>query len=295
MTVQVAIIWGHDSNDTPFHTHHSYWEATIKERGDLDLHRYTWKDWQDMPRSHDLYLFVDYHPSLFLLDQHSFKNTAFYWWDSYHQSQAWVLQLAGVFDRAYFAERSSALTTRQYGYDVQWLPPAFYPGVFRPLPGRPKVHNYAFVGQMDAVVARKGDTKHSFMMKLSQAEGIHGFMGRNIYGHDVNGIYNDAEVLFERTIFSTVGTRFFELIGSGGFCLMNRMRAPSGIDFLAENGLHYASYDDGYPDFEAKLRHYMARPEEREKIARQAQAYFLQNHTYAHRLNVILRDFNLFP
>lgn len=293
MTASVAVIWGSHRQDPQFHTHHSFWEATLKERGDLVVTRYTWQEWPDMPKNHDLYLFIDFHPSLYWLTEHSFKNTAFYWWDSYHQSAAVMLQLLDSFDRCYFAEQISALQARHYGYDVRWLPPAFYPGVFHPIPGRVKVHNYSFVGQMDSVVFRNGDTKHSFLVKLSKAEKIHGFMGHGIYGHDVNSIYNDADVLFERTIFATVGTRFFELIGSGGFCLMNRLRPPSGIEHLAVDGIHYASYDDTYVDFYRKLLYYLERPEEREKIATRAQKHFLENHTYARRLNVILSDFGL--
>jgi hypothetical protein len=273
MTASVAVIWGSHRLDPQFQTHHSFWEATLKERGDLEVFRYTWQEWPDMPKTHDLYLFIDFHPSLYWLTEHSFKNTAFYWWDSYHQSVAVMLQLLPSFDRCYFAEQVSAVQARYYGYDVRWLPPAFYPGVFHPIPGRVKVHDYAFVGQMDSQV----------------------FLGYGVYGHDVNSVYNDAAVLFERTIFSTVGTRFFELVGSGGFCLMNRLRSPSGIEHLAVDGIHYASYDDTYVDFERKLRYYLERPEERAKIVTRAQEYFLEHHTYAQRLNVIMADFGLLP
>lgn len=293
MTASVAVIWGSHRMDPQFHTHHSFWEATLKERGNLEVTRYTWQEWPDMPKTHDLYFFIDFHPSLYWLTEHSFKNTAFYWWDSYHQSAAVMLQLLPSFDRCYFAEQISALQARQYGYAVQWLPPAFYPGVFHPIPGRVKVHNYAFVGQMDSAVFRNGDTKHSFLVKLSKDARFHGYMGYGIYSHDINAIYNEAEVLFERTIFTTVGTRFFELIGAGGFCLMNRLRPPSGIEHLAVDGIHYASYDDTYDDFARKLLYYLERPEEREKISTRAQEYFIKHHTYAQRLNVILADYGL--
>ena len=293
MAVKIGIIWGNHRNDLLYHTHHSFWEAALQDRKDVHLSRYTWGEFPDMPKTLDLYLFVDFHPSLFKLSRMSFRNTAYYWWDSYHLSQAIALPVSELFDRSYFAEHVSAVQARQYGFPVQWLPPAFYPGVFRPLPLRPKVHDYAFVGQMNDVVERSGDTKRSFMEKLARAKDLHGYMGAGTYGDRVNDIYNDARVLFERTIFSTVGTRFFELLGSGGFCLMNRLRPPSGIEHLAIDGIHYASYDDTYLDFERKLRYYLSRPEEMEALARAGHAHVLQHHTYARRLEKILSDFGL--
>lgn len=292
--IDVAVIWGEHRNDLPFHTHHSFWEATLKERPDTSVTRYTWGEWKDMPKTHDLYFFVDFHASLYDLPRHGFKNTALYWWDSYHKPLVHVLELLNEsFDRAYFAEYVSSAQARGYGLPVKWLPAAFYPGVYRPLPDHAKIHDYGYVGQADSVIVRKGDTKLSFLSKLSRAKGLHGFVGRGIYGHDVNRAYNDSKILFERTIFATVGTRFFEMVGSGGFCLMNRMRPPSGIEHLAADGIHYVSYDDSYQDFDEKLRHWLARPEERERIVRQAQAYFLERHTYLSRLDEILSDFNL--
>jgi hypothetical protein len=207
-------------------------------------------------------------------------------------SQAIVLQVCESFDRCYFFEYVSAVLARAYGLPVTWLPPAYLPEVFHPL-GHQKVHDYAFIGQRDGWIYRNGDTKNTFLSKLGQADGIRGYMGQGIYSHEVNGIYNDAKVLFERTVFPSVGTRFFEIIGSGGFTLMNRLKSYSGIEMLAQDGIHYVSYDDTYADFEKKLRYYLAHDEEREKIAKAGHAHFLENHTYTERLSRILADFNL--
>lgn len=294
MIVSIALIWGDHREDPPFHTHHSYWEATIQDRPELALTRYTWDEFQDMPKTHDLYLFVDFSPKLYLLEKKAFKNTAFYWWDSFHFSLALPFQIVPLFDRSYFAEYISAIQARYYGLTVKWLPSAFYPGVFRPLPGRPKIHQYAFAGSHDSVIVRNGDSRWTFLHKLGQDPTLHGYIGvREFLGHAVNGLYNDAHVLFDRTTFPIVGSRFFELIGSGGFCLMNQLAAPSGIEHLAVDGVHYVSYDDSYQDFERKLRYYIGHPAERLQIAHQGHAHFLKYHTYSKRLDVILSDFGL--
>jgi glycosyltransferase involved in cell wall biosynthesis len=287
----IAVIWGSHRDDPVFHTHHSYWEWAVSSAGHK-LTRYLWSEMGSLPSTHDLYLFVDFHPALYAIPKGYFKNAVLILFDSHHQNQAVVLQVCEQFDRCYFFEYTSATLARAYGLPVTWLPPAYCPEVFRPL-GRQKVHDYAFIGQRDGWIRRNGDTKNTFLEKLGQASGIRGYMGQGIYSHEVNGIYNDAKVLFERTIFPSVGTRFFEIIGSGGFTLMNRLKPFSGIEMLAQDGIHYVSYDDTYVDFEKKLRYYLAHDEEREKIAKAGHAHFLENHTYTERLSRILADFNL--
>lgn len=279
--------------DEIFHTDHSFWEETIKGDPRLEMTRYTWLEWPDMPRTHDLYLFLDFHYSLWQLPRYGFKNTAYYWWDSFHFSTALTLQVADCFDRAYFAEKLSAEDAAHNGAkNATWLPMGYYPGVYRPL-GLKKVHHYAFIGQQDEVVARSGSTRKEFLADLSYAKGLHGYVGSGVYGHQANQVLNEAEILFDRTIYSNVGSRFFLAVGSGGFLLMNRVAAKNGMGELAQEGIHYATYDDTYTDFEKKFRHWLERPDERARIASAGYAYFREVHTYARRLEEILLDFKL--
>ena len=291
---KIATIWGNHRNDELWHTDHSFWEATIRDDPRFDLTRFTWNEWPDMPRTFDLYLFLDFHPSLYRLPRHGYKNTAFYWWDSFHYSTALTAQVAPCFDRAYFAEKLSAEEAKRNGVEAAWLPMGYYPGVYRPLPETKKVHHYAFIGQQDDVVARNGSTRRDFLLNLSYTKGIHGYIGQGVYGERANQVLNESEVLFDRTIYTNVGSRFFLAAGSGGFCLMNRLsNIDNGIDELALEGIHYVGYDDSYADFEKKLRHYIEHPDQREKIARDGQAHFQEHHTYGKRLEVILKDFHL--
>lgn len=293
--ISIAVVWGEHRNDAPFHTHHAFWEAAIREHPLCEMTRYTWPELGEIPKTHDLYFFVDWNPRMYFLPKYEFKNTAFFAWDTHHISQALVFQSLDCVERAYFAERLPTVAAREYGFEVTWLPAAYYQGIYGPIAGRGKVHHYSFIGQQDNNVWRKGDTKRSFIEKLAHASGLHGYVGTGIYGSEVNGIYNDAEILFERTIFSSIGTRFFELLGSGGFVLMNRLRPWSGIEHVAVDGLHYASYDDSYEDFEKKFRYYLDRPEDRRRIAEAGHAHVRENHTYARRLEKILTDFDLLP
>lgn len=290
---KVAVIWGSGQDAPRFHTHHYFWEAAILEKG-LEFVRFTWKNWEEIPKGmFDLHFFVDFHPSLFRLARHGFKNTAFYWWDSFHYTFVYPAQVSDLFDRAYFAEHTTATVLKAHGYPAAWLPSAFHPGIYHPIPGKQKVHDYAFVGQADGVVERKGDTRASFLAKLGKLPGIHGYIGRGVYADALNGIYNESKVMFDRTIWNNLGTRFFETVGSGGFTLMNRLKGYNGIDLLAADGLHYVSYDDSFGDFERKLLHYLKDDEARERIASAGARHFLERHTFERRLDVILGDFGL--
>jgi hypothetical protein len=287
--LQVAIIWGYSRTEKLWGTHHQFWEATLREHPNIEVHRYNWDNWQTMPTGYDLYFFVDFHPSLFRVCHTEFHPRIFYWFDSFHHSFVYPAQIIDCFDRSYFSEYQAVKALNNVGVSkVSWLPAAYYPGVYRPIVTE-KLHQYAFVGQPDDVVIRKGMTRKEFVEKFL-SEQLRGYVGQGVYGDDVNRAYNETEVLLDRTIYSNIGTRFFETIGSGGFLLMNRVPIPNGMDELAMDGRHFVSYDDSYEDCLQKLRYYLEHREEREKIAKNGEAYFRKYHTYAQRFEKILVD-----
>lgn len=82
----------------------------------------------------------------------------------------------------------------------------------------------------------------------------------------------------------SASNRMWKILGSGGFYLG---RYVTGIDSFAQDALHCAWYRD--PAQASELtRHYLAHPEERDRIARAGRAHALAHHTYAHRLELLL-------
>lgn len=287
--MRIAVIWGYPRAEKLWGTHHQFWEATIREYPGMEVTRFNWENWHEMPTNFDLYFFIDFHPSLFRVCHTNFHPRVFYWFDSFHHSFVYPAQIIECFDRSYFSEYQAVKALNNVGVSkVFWLPAAYYPGVYRPVAFN-KVHQYAFVGQPDDTVVRRGMTRKEFIQKFKE-EKLRGYVGQGIYGDDVNRVYNETEVLLDRTIYSNIGTRFFETIGSGGFLLMNRVPIPSGIDQIAMDGAHYISYDDSYEDCFKKLQYYLAHADEREKIARAGEAFFKKHHTYTQRFEKILTD-----
>lgn len=291
---KIAVVWGEHRNDVKFSTHHSFWEETIREKPGFVMERVTWNEIGHVPDGFDLYLFMDFHPSLFKLPPDRLRPRALYWWDSFHFTFVYPAQVSELFDRAYFAEKITADSMENAGIgNAAWLPPAFYPGLYRPLPEVNKVHDYGFIGNEDDVVVRSRLTRKGFLDRLRYTSGVRGYLGNGIHGEIVNQIYNESKVLFDWTIYFNLGTRFFETVGSGGFLLMNRLKYPNGMDELAVEGKHFVTYDGSFDDFEKKLLKYLKDDGSREKIAREGHEHFMKHHTYAHRLDQILSDFNI--
>lgn len=289
---KLAIVWGERRDHKPFETHHGFWERAAREHPELDVQRYLWSEIPEIPPIFDLYLFVDFHPSLYRIPER-LRPRALYWWDAFHYSFAYPAQICEHFDAAFFAERLTARMLNMYGYaHAEWLAGAFDPGLYRPV-DHPKVHDYAFIGQQDDVVVRHGYTRADFIRRLSQAKDLHGYVGQGVHGELVNQVYNESKILFDWTIFNNLGTRFFETVGSGGFLLVNRSVADNGMGWAGVDGEHFVSYDGSWTDFEKKFRHYLADGAARTAIAAAGRDHFLRRHTYAHRLDVILRQFKL--
>lgn len=89
--------------------------------------------------------------------------------------------------------------------------------------------------------------------------------------------------LQDRERFSA-SNRMWKILGSGGFYLG---RHVEGIESFATDAQHCAWYRDVGQAAEL-TGHYLARPEERERIAREGRTHALAHHTYAHRLALLL-------
>jgi Glycosyl transferases group 1 len=295
---KIALIWGHHYDDKSFHTHHTFFEATLRDMA-IPFDRFAWPDWQvSMGHDYALYFFIDFDKSLYKLhDQHWCHPRCFYWWDSFHFPFSYVAQITELFDISYMAEYNVAKPLINMGLQtVKWLSPAFYAGLLYPL-GIPKDLDFVFLGQPDNIAVVHGKTRKEFVEQLSQhtrsGKQIAGIVDQGIYGRQVNELYNRAKILFDKTIAYNVGTRVFEIIGSGGFALVNRRKVNSGIDDLAIDGHHYISYDGSYDDFIHKFDYYLDHPDERARIATAGHKHFLRNHTYQNRIETIMEDFGL--
>jgi glycosyl transferase family 1 len=96
------------------------------------------------------------------------------------------------------------------------------------------------------------------------------------------GANSDARLDSERVGASN---RMWKILGCGGFYLG---RYVEGIESFAAGGQHCAWYRDVREAAELTA-HYLKRPEDRERIAREGRSHALAHHTYAHRLTLLLQ------
>jgi spore maturation protein CgeB len=78
--------------------------------------------------------------------------------------------------------------------------------------------------------------------------------------------------------------RTFEICGAGGFQITD---ARPGLSQLFEIGRELVTFDD-VADLRAKIEHYLANEDERREIAAAGKRRALREHTYAHRLPLLL-------
>ena len=83
---------------------------------------------------------------------------------------------------------------------------------------------------------------------------------------------------------ASASNRMWKILGCEGFYLGPHI---PGIEAFARDRVHCAWYRDT-PHAAELTRHFLQRPEERTRIAREGRAHALAHHTYAHRLVLLL-------
>ncbi|HLA63659.1 MAG TPA: glycosyltransferase [Rhodothermales bacterium] len=123
-------------------------------------------------------------------------------------------------------------------------------------------------------------------LDVSEVEGMH--QRRYVINEEKAVAFTSARVLLNTLYPSEVeglNVRAFEAAGVGAFQMLDWR--PGLADFF-EDGRELVSFR-GMADLKQKLAYYLARPEERAAIAAAGQARAQREHTYAHRLALLLR------
>lgn len=112
--------------------------------------------------------------------------------------------------------------------------------------------------------------------------------GREARGKDFGRVCSSAKVVLgiqpRNVVWGYQSNRMVRVLARGGFFMGH---AGPGLRELFRNGEHCAWYDDEEHLLE-QLAYYLARPEERERIARAGREFVLRYHTYAQRVDNLL-------
>ena len=184
------------------------------------------------------------------------------------------------FDVVFAAQRDGVDLLRGIGVrSASWLPLACDPEIHRKHDVA-KQHDVAFVGNI--FPGPRGD-----LLSLIQRRYRNSFVGQ-CYFDDMARTYSAARIAFNRSIRNDVNMRVFEAVACGSMLMTNDLD-DNGLGELFRDGVHVATYRD-HQDLLDKLAFYFEREAIRERIAAAGRAEAIAKHTYAHRMEKVLKD-----
>jgi len=184
------------------------------------------------------------------------------------------------FDVVFAPQRDGVDLLRGIGVNTaSWLPLACDPEIHRKH-DLAKQYDVAFVGNISP--GPRAD-----LLALIQRRYRNSFVG-NCYFDDMARTYSSARIAFNRSIRNDVNMRVFEAVGCGSLLMTNDL-GDNGLAELLRDGVHLATYREPQ-DLLDKLAFYLDREAIRERIAAAGRAEAIAKHTYAHRMEKLLKD-----
>jgi hypothetical protein len=198
-------------------------------------------------------------------------RTAFWSVDT-HMNSHWQTHYGALFDAVFTTQSHLApLFSRDGRPGAFWLPWFGSRRPFRPFAARGT--EVGFVGRLGA----GRPVRDQFMALLA---------GRFAARHasdlsvaDMQAFYDDTRLAPNEALFGEINFRLFETVSSG--CLSFTPRLP-GMDGLFCDGREVVCYETGQ-DLADRLRHYRARPEAAEAVARAGHGALQARHLAEHR------------
>ncbi|MBY0382250.1 MAG: glycosyltransferase [Xanthobacteraceae bacterium] len=105
---------------------------------------------------------------------------------------------------------------------------------------------------------------------------------------DAANIFATSQISFNCSLNADLNMRVFEVLAAGGFLLTDRLSAQANLEGFFIPGQDYADYDSP-ADLIAKVKYFLARPEECLRIAHSGQAKYLEHHSPDQRREDLIR------
>jgi spore maturation protein CgeB len=258
------------------------------------------------------YLVEAFQPDYLLLTRHAIllgekalqalirdRRAAFWYFDP--QPKPAVLALARIVGRMYVTYLAQIETYRSAGIEeVRFLPQGVDPAIDYPA----RISNPEYVCDASFVGSGQYPYRHSVLRAVAQACSLQirgpgwdrnssdlPVAGGPVRGDRLRQVIRGASISLGASAHpeqdadrASASNRMWKILGSGGFYLGPYVQ---DIEYFAAGGRHCAWYRSTADGLE-QIRHYLAAPEERLRIAEQGKAHALRHHTYAHRLRLLL-------
>ena len=182
----------------------------------------------------------------------------------------------GSYDRVFHLDSLGLETIRRLGgKNVHCLPSAFSSCANRKL-GVEKAFDVGFAGNLSPHRRELID-----FLKKNKVDVTYKW----VFGNEFNMFINRCRIFLNIHFTKLINTetRVFEVLGSGTFCLTERLSMPE----LFEQAKHLISFE-GKEDLLEKIEYYLRNEEERERIAQAGMDLALKKHTYVNRARELL-------
>jgi spore maturation protein CgeB len=221
----------------------------------------------------------DLHPSIYyIIDSHIEPETN------------WRREMVkkGNFDYLFTAQKNGA---EQLGINSEWIPLGCDPRVHTfqwPLPeDKPhKIYDVCFIGNFHSGYREK---------RIDYAEALFrefpNFFHGNRFFNEMAMKFAESKIVFNQSLNNDVNMRIYEACCSGSFQLTSEIK-NNGLEELYTPGEHLVVYDS-MGDMLEKAKYYLDNDVERERIALAGFNHTIQNHTYNHRINVMMEKVGL--
>ena len=208
-----------------------------------------------------------------------------------HLDNGYRLKKAEKFDYVFFNQKSAVDEyNKTHENKAMWLPHAAEPQAY-PKIEIIKKYDVGFVGHHQDTKNYNGFTRTDALDRLFK-EFPNFYYGSRHPGFPEKNLFEDAakkfslsKVAFNISIGDDINMRVFETLSTGSFLLTNWI--PT-LEYIFDDGKHLVTYST-LDEMVELVKYYLEHDDEREAIAKAGYEEFINNHTYRHRVEKILK------
>jgi hypothetical protein len=164
------------------------------------------------------------------------------------------------------------------GVNAKFLPHAVEPKAFPNYPKAVQKYDVCFVGFVSFA-------KRANMLDRLFREFPNFFFGQRLFEHCADK-FRESKIVFNTAADDDINMRCFEATATGSF-LLTEWVPTLGECF--EDGKHLVTYKTMDEAID-KAKYYLIHEDERDEIAKSGMEHTLNNHTYVHRINTMLKE-----
>jgi tetratricopeptide (TPR) repeat protein/glycosyltransferase involved in cell wall biosynthesis len=189
------------------------------------------------------------------------------------------VDIASNFDFIFLAQKAYVKKMTDAGIkNVFWLPLACDPDIHGKVE-QGKKWDVGFVGTIP-------ETQNRRKSLLERIDSRFNLSCERKFMDEMAEHYASSKIVFNNAINDDLNMRVFEALCSGSLLLTDCANG-SGLEEMFENKKHLIIYED--ENIENLIAHYLNNDKERELIAEQGRQEVLNNHTYVHRADDLMR------